>query len=94
MKTKSKNSGKKRVTFTLESEVGKKIYVAGDFNNWTDEDKELLDKADNGIYRKIMLLSPGRYEYKFIIDGVWCIDPANPSFTKNAMNTLNSVIEV
>ncbi len=94
MKTKGKNSGRKRVTFTLESEIGKKVYVAGDFNNWEAGDKELVDKAGDGIYRKIMLLPPGHYEYKFIIDGVWCIDPANPNFTKNAMNTLNSVIEL
>ena len=39
-------------------------------------------------------LPPGIYEYKFIVDGQWMIDPQNPSKTLNKYDGYNSVINV
>ena len=89
-----KSTGRKRVTFRLESEPGKKISVAGTFNNWEVEKRFLKDKNNSGDYQAVMLLNPGTYEYKYYIDGNWCIDPKNPNFEANSMGTVNSVIVV
>lgn len=87
-------AGRKREAFTIESEPGRKVSVAGSFNGWDTEKKQLIDKLDNGVYQGVIMLEPGTYEYKFYIDGSWCIDPRNPNFAPNEMGTLNSVMVV
>jgi len=37
-------------------------------------------------------LPPGRYAYKFIIDGEWIVDPDNPYYEENEYDTDNSVL--
>jgi hypothetical protein len=39
-------------------------------------------------------LGPGRYQYKFLVDGEWIVDPAASQNVANAFGTLNSVLEV
>jgi hypothetical protein len=39
-------------------------------------------------------LPPGRYEYKFIVDGEWIPDPSEPHEVVNAFGSTNSVVEV
>ena len=78
----------------IESECGKKVSVAGTFNNWDISHKILSDENGEGIYQGTMLLEPGTYEYKYYIDDTWCIDPANPNFSPNNMGTLNSVLVI
>jgi hypothetical protein len=40
------------------------------------------------------MLFPGRYEYKFLVDGRWQIDPAGKQMCWNCFGTQNNVIEV
>jgi len=89
-----KKTAKKRFTFVLEAEPGKSVSVAGDFNGWDVKKTPLKDKDGTGVYKATKLLEPGVYEYKFYVDGNWCVDPENPNFTTNEMGTLNSVLEV
>jgi 1,4-alpha-glucan branching enzyme len=92
-KTKATTS-RKRVTFEVETDAGSEVTIAGSFNEWGDSEKALVDKDGSGLYRCIMLLPPGSYEYKFVINGAWCLDPSNPSFVPNDQGTLNSLLEV
>ena len=39
-----------------------------------------------------MMLAPGVYEYKFVVNGDWKIDERNPNFTPNDIGSLNSVL--
>ncbi len=41
-----------------------------------------------------MTLPPGRYEYKFLVDGQWVPDVKAKNSVFNRYGTLNSVIEV
>ena len=41
-----------------------------------------------------MMLEPGTYEYKFVVDGEWKLDSNNPNFAPNDLGTLNSVLVV
>lgn len=41
-----------------------------------------------------MMLEPGVYEYKFVINGEWKIDERNPNFVPNDIGSLNSVLEL
>ncbi len=85
---------RKRVTFMIESDIGKSVSVAGSFNDWDTSHKILADESGEGVYKGTMLLNPGTYEYKFFVDDTWCIDPANPNFSPNEMGTLNSVLVI
>ena len=86
---------KKRVTFTLAADAGSEVYVAGDFNGWDPAGKKLTDKKGNGVYSAVVTLAPGEYEYKFIVNGFWTMDPdPTREWRANGLGTLNSVIVV
>ncbi len=84
----------RRVPFTVRAEAGKAVYLAGSFNQWNPTGKKMTDKKKDGVYSTTIKLAPGTYEYKFVVDGVWCADPDNLDVVKNDCGTLNSVVTV
>ena len=97
MSTQVKNKTKttrKRVTFQLKAQPGSEVFVAGDFNDWDPKARRLKDKDDSGVYATTMLLKPGEYQYKFVINGHWGIDPECEEWVPNSMGSLNSVIKL
>nr|GMD19599.1 protein ptst, chloroplastic [Ipomoea batatas] len=57
------------------------VLLAGSFDGWTSQLKWLqrkMEKSSAGIFSVTMLLYPGRYEFKFIVDGKWRVDPLRP----------------
>ena len=91
---KAAKTTERNVTFTVRADAGKAVYLAGCFNQWNPTGKKMLDKKNEGVYTASVKLAPGRYEYKFVIDGTWCADPENLDFVQNDHGTLNSVIVV
>ena len=85
---------RRRVTFEIEANIGSKVAIAGCFNEWDDSKKMLTDKDGNGVFKCTMILAPGSYEYKFVVDGAWTLDPNNPNFIPNNHGTLNSLLKV
>jgi 1,4-alpha-glucan branching enzyme len=85
---------KQSIVFTVRTEKGKAVYLAGSFNEWSTTAKKMAYKAKEGIYSTTIKLAPGEYEYKFVIDGTWCADPENANAVKNDQGTFNSVITV
>ncbi len=83
-----------RVTFTVRADAGSKVFLAGAFNNWNPTAKEMLDKKGDGVYAVTILLAPGDYEYKYVVNGVWCADPLNKNVVQNQLGTFNSVMHV
>jgi hypothetical protein len=69
-----------------------KIYVSGTFNGWSTL-KNPMQKCDSGWYIR-MALHPGKYLYKYIIDGRWTIDPQNKEKEANEHGTFNSIVYV
>jgi 1,4-alpha-glucan branching enzyme len=70
----------------------KKVFLAGDFNNWVPENLAMKKAGNDWICS--VYLSPGKHKYKFIVDGNWITDPANKTWEQNEHNTGNSVIWV
>ena len=93
-KTAAKKTTGKTVTFTVHAEKGKAVYVAGEFNKWNPTAKKMAYKAKSGVYAATVKLEPGVYQYKFVIDGIWCVDPENVNAVANDQGTFNSVITV
>ena len=84
---------RRAVTLEYIDAPGKVVMVAGSFNNW-QPDKVLNDKNGDGHYRCRLMLYPGEYHYKFVVDGEWRSDSANPDFIPNEYGSLNSVLIV
>lgn len=83
------------VRFSIYSIDAEKIAVAGSFNNWSKSVDFLKRLNDKGLWEITLPLSPGRYEYKFVIDGNdWISDPGNLNTVDDGFGELNSVIVV
>jgi len=91
-RTMKKVPARKRVHFKVEADPDSKIYVAGSFNNWNAAKNSL--KYKNGIFSTSILVPQGRHEYKFVINGIWTVDPYCADWTPNGHGSLNSVIVV
>ncbi len=94
MARKKTKTGRRRVRFEIAAGPGHRVFVAGTFNGWDPEATPLKDRDGTGRYTRAVLLEPGRYEYKFVVDGVWCVDPDCPRWLPNDLGTLNSVLEI
>jgi 1,4-alpha-glucan branching enzyme len=90
--TRKSAATRKRVTLQIQAEPKCEVFVAGTFNKWSPTKNRLKEK--DGLFTTTLLLAKGRYEYKFIIDNVWCADPECPEWTPNDQGSLNSVINV
>ena len=89
----AKKPARRTVTFTLEDAPGRQVFVAGCFTNWEPKHK-LTDREGRGVYTARVQLAPGEYQYKFVVDGEWRLDNANPNFVPNNFGTLNSLLKV
>jgi chromosome partitioning protein len=47
-----------------------------------------------GVWVTKLPLFPGRYRYRFVVDGKWMTDPNNTYVETNQFGELNNVIEV
>ena len=84
----------RNVELTCKLAPGRNVAVAGSFNDWEPKLNPMTDEKGDGVYRCILRLAPGCYEYKFVVDGEWVLDDGNPNFTSNDFGTLNSVLNV
>jgi len=90
-KKQEKKTEKRRITFKLEASEAKEAILAGDFNGW-DAKKHIMKRDNKGRWSKIVTLDPGRYEYKFVVDGEWRNDPNNDQVVRNSFGTLNNLL--
>ena len=81
------------VLLTVRAPDAKEVYIAGEFNNWKLDENSRMEQT-NGCWTKRLNLSSGKYRYRFVIDGSWSEDPANPLTQLNAYGTLDSLLEV
>lgn len=102
-RTRDKNSEKRKpaqkpsakpVEFRLNLPGAKSATVAGSFNDW-DLNRTPLSRDPNGGWKTTVLLKPGRYEYRFVIDGAqWYSDPGAAECVPNGYGSTNSVVVV
>jgi len=61
------------------------FFLSGSFNQWN---KGAMKKEGNKFVGSVGV-RPGPYEYKFVVDGHWCIDPSKPSKDDGHGNIVN-----
>ena len=79
------------VVFNVYSPDSKSVEVAGEFNNWTPAK---MKKGEQGVRSVKLKLAAGTYQYKFVFDGSWEIDQANPNRVPDGQGGENSVKNV
>ena len=47
-----------------------------------------------GKWAKELSLAPGRYEYRFVVDGKWIDDPKAKAYMPNSSGGRNAVLHV
>jgi Glycogen recognition site of AMP-activated protein kinase len=78
------------VTFYLRNNTSANhVILSGSFNSWSENALQMI-KTDSGWIVHVKL-NPGKYWYKFIIDGTWSIDHDNKIEENDGMGNINSV---
>ncbi len=80
-------------TFTLAGHTdAEAVAIYGSFNNWI-QTKNYCAKESGGWVCRIDL-TPGKYTYRFLVDGVGLIDPANSATEDDGSGHMDSVIVI
>ena len=88
----STSAGRKRVTFKVSAPVSSEVSVAGTFNDW--QPQPLTPGTGKGTvsFSRILFVTPGTHQYKFIINGEWLLDPNCQETVPNEFGNLNSLL--
>jgi 1,4-alpha-glucan branching enzyme len=80
------------VLFTLAAPGAYRVQLAGDFNGWIADGNEMEPRG--GVWTKVMPLPPGRYQYRYVVDGRWFADPSNIEVEPAPWGGYNSVVNL
>jgi hypothetical protein len=76
-------------TFLFKGDMSaREVQLAGNFSDWREYS---MKKTPEG-WKLELYLPPGKCLYKFIVNGKWILDPANPLWEQNEFDTGNSVL--
>jgi hypothetical protein len=78
------------VTFYLRNNLNaRNVMLAGSFNDWKP-DALAMTRTDSG-WIAFVKLGPGKWWYKFIVNGRWIVDPDNTISENDGLGNVNSV---
>jgi 1,4-alpha-glucan branching enzyme len=83
----------KQVKLTCQVPDAQSVSLAGDFCDW-QTDRYQLKGDPKGLWIAKIMLPPGRYEYRFVVDGEWLNDPNCAERTPNQFGSENCVLRV
>jgi len=80
------------VMFTVDAPDAARVQLAGDFNDWVLDGNDM--NPVGRVWKKVVKLQPGRYRYRYIVDGVGQRDPLNPAVEPSPYGGHNSILVV
>lgn len=96
MRAEMKTSTKKKpiaVNLEFHDDRARSVSIVGSFNNWDPKATPML-AIGRGQWINKLELSPGIYEYQYVVDGRWINDPHAVKSTPNPLGGRNSVLVV
>lgn len=81
----------RKVHFTLSAPEADNVFLLGDFNGW-EADPHSLKKDKKGNWKVSINLTPGKYEYRFLVDGEWQDDPNCAARIHNTFGSENCLL--
>jgi len=80
-------------TFTLSGHTdAEAVAIYGSFNDWVQTKNYCLKKPDGWVCH--VDLAPGKYTYKFLVDGIGLNDPSNSATEADSNGIVDSVIVI
>jgi chromosome partitioning protein len=73
------------------------VRIAGDFNGWVPDRgvrSLIASEGQTRVWTKVLTLEPGTYQYRYVVDGEWREDPANPRSAPGPTGQPNSILHV
>jgi chromosome partitioning protein len=73
------------------------VRIAGDFNGWVPDRgvrSLIATEGQERVWTKVLTLDPGTYQYRYVVDGEWREDPANPQSAPGPTGQPNSILHV
>jgi 1,4-alpha-glucan branching enzyme len=83
----------KRRIVALDAPDAQTAAVTGSFCGW-DPVAHPLKRNRHGVWKTTLMLPPGHYEYRFLVDGQWQDDPTCPERIPNPFGSENCVFQV
>ena len=84
------------VKFSYDAPSATSVNLAGEFNSWDPASLPMADEDGDGVWTVTLEVAPGRYDYKFVIDGgaSWEPDVGNPERVGDNHGGENSILVV
>ena len=82
----------KRVQFAYTAPEARQVTVTGTFCDWGEGFP--LKKDSKGVWKTTRNLPPGRYEYRYCVDGSWHNDPRAEERVPNPYGGENDILTV
>jgi hypothetical protein len=86
-------AARRTVRFELEVPKARSVFLVGTFNDWK-VGATPLNEIGKGKWVRELPLVPGRYEYRFVVDGAWLDDPKAKAYVLNPHGSRNAVLQV
>lgn len=83
-----KKTANEKVKFEFAASEAQEVFLAGDFNDW-DTSMYPMKRDKKGVWKTTLPLAPGRYEYRFLVDGQWENDPSCSCCVPNQFGSMN-----
>ncbi len=88
-------AGQRNVLFVFAGSAGAAVTVAGEFNGWDPGGQAVPETEVAGVYQVVMPLAPGKFSYKFVVNGNdWKEDTNALEFVDDGFGGKNSVVNV
>jgi chromosome partitioning protein len=85
---------KEGVLFSYYDPSARDVQLVGDFSDWEPLQNSMIQDQGKHIWTGVIPLEAGTYQYKFIVDGEWKIDPDNAEVVTTSMGARNSAVNV
>lgn len=94
MRDKAKGkAARRRVPLVVKEGNAEEVRVTGDFTDWVKEGIRLSHDGD-GLWRTVLPLDPGEYQYRLLVDGEWRDHADATERVANPFGSQNCVLKV
>ncbi|HEX7900551.1 MAG TPA: glycogen-binding domain-containing protein [Planctomycetota bacterium] len=83
----------RRVPFQVKAPGAQDVRVTGDFIRWGVEGIP-LGHDGTGLWRTMLPLEPGEYQYRLLVDGVWSDHAEATEHVPNPFGSRNGLLKV
>ena len=87
----------REIVVRFKDSIAGDVRIAGDFNGWVPDRgvrSLIASEGQERVWTKVLTLEPGTYQYRYVVDGEWREDPANPQTAPGPTGQPNSILHV